>query len=356
VTGFSGQDGTYLTKHLLDLDYRVIGVVRRVAAAERSRINLFKNHPNLIVTNGDVTDLSSIVPLVQTFKPDEFYHLAAMSHVHKSWKYPVATADITGVGVVRCLEALQLGGRPNCRFYFAGSSEQFGNEIGRDVNVLPFPDGDYGINVTFGNHKALTESSPMRAASPYAAAKIFGYNITRVYRESYGMFASAGVLFNHEGPLRGHDFVTRKITSSLARIKRGKQKLLKLGNIDAKRDWTFAGDMVRGMHLILQQDKPEDYVLASGKAYSVKEFLDRACDWFELSRDEYVEFNDPNYVRPNDVNVLIGDASKAREELGWEPRANFDDLVSLMCQYDYLKESDDFADHCAADELVFSEF
>jgi len=337
VTGITGQDGFYLAHYLLSLGYRVIGVVRRTSMPTDCRLRTLRGSPNLHLVQGDVTDISSLQKAVRDFAPDEFYHLGAQSHVAMSWEYPLATADITGIGVLNCLEAIHTE-KPDCRFYFAGSSEQFGNSIGKPI------EGEI--------QNYLNEDSPMHPESPYAVSKVFGYNMTRVYRRSFDMFASCGILFNHESPVRGEEFVTRKITSQLARVKWGLQEYVELGNMDACRDWGFAGDYVRGMHAILQHDEPDDFVLATGETNSVKTFFQRCCQWFDLDPDEVYKVN-PKFMRPKDINVLLGDSLKARSTLGWEPTCAFDQLVDKMCQYDYHLQSPDPAYTRQADEFLF---
>lgn len=315
ITGISGQDGFYLTKLLLSKGYEVVGVRRRRAnptTADRRVEQMRDTIPNFHLMDGDVTDLSSILRVVTTFQPNEFYHLAAMSHVGKSWEMAGTTIDITGVGAYNCLEAVRRGA-PNCRFYFAGSSEQFGN--------------------TGSGSVLLNENSPMLPESPYAVAKVMGYHMSQVYRRSYNMFVSCGVLFNHESPIRGEEFVTRKITSQLARIKHGLQNTISLGNMDAKRDWGFAGDFVEAMWLMLQHDEPGDFVIATGENHSVREFFDIACTYYDLDPVEILNV-DQSLMRPQDVRDLLGNSEKARRVLGWEPRVGFNQLVQNMCAFD----------------------
>jgi GDPmannose 4,6-dehydratase len=330
ISGITGQDGFYLTNYLLEQGYRVVGLVRRTSLPTNVRLRTLRGSPNLHLVNGDVTDIASVQNAVRDFKPHEFYHLAAQSHVALSWQYPLATADITGLGVLNCLEALRQE-RPECRFYFAGSSEQFGNS---------------------GFNGELNEESPMMPESPYAVAKVFGHHMTRVYRRSFDMFASCGILFNHESPVRGEEFVTRKITSHLARVKWGLQEYVELGNMTASRDWGFAGDYVKAMHAMLQHDRPDDFVIATGTTYMVSEFFHRCCEWFGLDPATVYRIN-PKYKRPKDVEVLLGDSSKAQGVLGWKPTCTFDQLVEKMCQYDYHLQSPDPSVARRADDFLF---
>lgn len=331
IDGITGQDGYYLAHYLLGLNYRVIGIDRRTSLPTDERLRSLRGNPNLVIVHGDVTDLASIQEVARMFTPDEWYHLAAQSHVGHSWETPVSTCEITGIGTLNCLEAIRRF-RPECRFYFAGSSEQFGNSIEQD-----------GF---------LTEGSPMNPESPYAAAKVFGYNITQVYRRSYDLFASCGVLFNHESPIRGDQFVTRKITSTLARIKWGVEDRIQLGNMTACRDWGFAGDYVKAMHAILQHNEPDDFVVATGETHSVREFFDIACKHFELEPEKVLEINE-KYMRPKDVQVLLGDSSKAARVLNWRPTTSFERLVQMMCDYDYRSQSPDAAFRIQADRYLF---
>lgn len=328
ISGCTGQDGFYLSHHLLKLGYYVVGMRRRTSMPTDSRLRTLRGSPNFVLIDGDVTDISSIQNALSNFEPDEFYHLAAQSHVAMSWQYPLTTAEITGIGVLNCLEAIRQQ-NPETRFYFAGSSEQFGNSGG-----------------------ILNEVSTMAPESPYAAAKVFGYNITQVYRRSFNMFATCGILFNHESPLRGEEFVTRKITSNLARVKWGLQECVELGNMDAKRDWGFAGDYVRAMHAMLQLETPDDFVVATGQTHSVRKFFDACCKWFELDPEKVYRIN-PAFKRPKDVEVLLGDSSKARKMLDWYPRCDFDQLVDKMCRYDYHLQSPDSTFVRKADEFLF---
>lgn len=346
VTGITGQDGFYLTHYLLEQGYRVVGLVRRTSLPTQTRLRTLRGSPNLHLVHGDITDIASVQKAVKEFRPDEFYHLAAQSHVAMSWEYPLATADITGIGVLNCLEAIRQE-KPDCRFYFAGSSEQFGNSFSKEKPK--FTKDNMSLNM---QPAMLDEDSLMAPESPYAAAKVFGYHITQVYRRSFDMFATCGVLFNHESPVRGEEFVTRKITSNLARVKWGLQEYVELGNMDACRDWGFAGDYVRAMHAMLQQDTPDDFVIATGKTYSVKHFFNKCCAWFDLDPEKVYRVN-PAFMRPKDVEVLLGDSSKAQAALNWKPECDFDQLVEKMCQYDYHLQSPDPSYSRKADEYLF---
>lgn len=333
VTGVTGQDGFYLSHYLLSLGYRVVGIRRRTSTPNDVRLRTLRGSPNFVLVDGDISDISSIQDAVRKFQPDELYHLAAQSHVAMSWRYPITTCELTGLGVLNCLEAIRQE-KIDCRFYFAGSSEQFGNPIHN------------------GKVISLDENTPMEPESPYAAAKVFGFNISQVYRRSFGMFTACGILFNHESPLRGEEFVTRKITSSLARVKWGLQDCVELGNMDSKRDWGFAGDYVRAMHAMMQLDEPDDFVIATGSSYSVRQFFDACCKWFELDGEAVYKIND-KYKRPKDVEVLLGDSSKAKEKLNWYPQCDFDQLVNKMCNYDYHLQSPDPEFARKADEFLF---
>lgn len=333
ITGVTGQDGYYLSRHLLALNYRVVGMQRRTSTSNKARLRTLMGSPNFHLVDGDVTDLSSMQNIVAQFQPSEFYNLAAQSHVALSWKYPETTSQITGFGVLNCLEAIRQI-KPDCKFYQAGSSEQFGNPI---------------FN---GKMPILNEESPMDPESPYAAAKVYGYNMSQIYRRSYGIFASTGILFNHESAMRGEEFVTRKITIGLARVKWGLQEFVELGNIDACRDWGWAADYVKAMHLILQHNISDDFVIATGETHSVKEFFNACCEWFKLNPDSVYKFN-PIFKRPKDVEILLGDASKAQNVLGWKPECNFKQLVDKMCQHDYHAQSPDPAFYRKVDEFIY---
>ena len=318
VTGITGQDGSYLAELLLKKGYEVYGVVRRSSTVTKSRIEHLFEDPqdtsgHLFLEYGDLADGSSLRHLLSVVKPDEVYNLAAQSHVRVSFDQPEYTADVTGVGVLRLLEAIrdfrEQSGR-QVRFYQASSSEMFGS--------TPPPQN---------------EDTPFHPRSPYGVAKVYAYWQTVNYREAYGMHCSNGILFNHESERRGRNFVTRKITMSAGRIKTGLQDKLYLGNLDARRDWGHAADYVEAMWLMLQQDKPDDYVVATGEAHSVREFLDEVFGHLELDWNDYVEI-DPYYYRAAEVDYLQGDASKARKALGWEPRISFAELARLMTDQD----------------------
>jgi GDPmannose 4,6-dehydratase len=308
ITGITGQDGTYLAELLLEKGYEVHGMVRRSSTESFERIEHLRDQ--LYLHQADLLDQLSIVRLVEAAQPDEIYNLAAQSFVPTSWSQPLLTSEFTGLGVTRMLEAVrQLDS--NIRFYQASSSEMFGN-----VREEP-----------------QTEKTPFWPRSPYGVAKVYGHFITVNYRESYGIFATSGILFNHESPRRGKEFVTRKITDAVARIKLGLQDKLKLGNLDAQRDWGFAGDYVRAMWMMLDQDEPHDYVIATGEKHSVRDFVERAFARVGLDWSDHVEI-DPDLYRPADVNTLCGDAAKAREELGWQPTVSFEELVNMMVDAD----------------------
>jgi GDPmannose 4,6-dehydratase len=302
ITGVSGQDGSYLAELLLQKGYEVSGIIRRHSTPATSRIDHIFN--DLHLHYGDVTDASSMSNIIDEVKPDEIYHLAAQSHVRTSFDVPVYTAQATGIGSLNILEAIKGKG---IKFYQASSSELYG--------------GMYDF--------ATDETTPFYPRSPYAVAKQFAYWSTVNHREAYGTFACNGILFNHESPRRGETFVTKKITKAAVRIARALQDKLFLGNLDAKRDWGFAGDFVEAMYLMLQQPKADDYVIATGVAYSVRDFLDVAFGHFDIDWHKHVEI-DPRLFRPTEVDVLIGDASKAKSVLGWEPKVNFNQLVRMM--------------------------
>lgn len=315
ITGITGQDGSYLAELLLDKGYEVYGIIRRASSFNTNRINHIYQDPHekgarLKLIFGDLTDASSVNKIVRDIQPDEIYNLAAQSHVRVSFDIPEYTADATGTGVIRLLEAIREN-ELKTKFYQASSSEMFGK-----VQAVP-----------------QKEDTPFYPRSPYAAAKLYGHWITKNYRESYGMFACSGILFNHESPRRGETFVTRKITKAVASIKAGLQDKLYLGNLEAKRDWGYAKEYVEAMWLMLQQDEPDDYVIATNETHTVQEFVEKAFEHAGLNWKDHVEF-DERYMRPAEVDLLIGDATKAKEKLGWEPKVAFEELVRIMVESD----------------------
>jgi len=321
ITGITGQDGSYLAEFLLAKGYEVHGIIRRSSSFNTGRIlHLFKDvhetDVRLVLHYGELTDGTRLEKLIEKIAPNEVYNLAAQSHVRVSFDEPVYTADVVGIGTLRMLEAIRnAAGDHAVRFYQASSSEMYG-----DVRETP-----------------QRESTPFYPRSPYACAKVYAFWQTLNYREAYGMYACNGILFNHESPRRGETFVTRKITRGLARILSGKDRKLYLGNLDAKRDWGYAGDYVEAMWLMLQQDTPDDYVIATGETRSVREFLAEAFGRVGLDWQDYVEF-DERYLRPSEVQLLVGDASHARSKLGWTPRTSFTELVRLMVDSDLEAE------------------
>jgi GDPmannose 4,6-dehydratase len=317
ITGCTGQDGSYLAEFLLAKGYEVHGLKRRASSFNTDRVDhifrdLHETENRFFLHYADLTDGSSLSSALHDIQPEEIYNLGAQSHVKVSFEVPEFTADVVALGTLRMLEAIRLTGVKS-RFYQASSSEMFGS-------ALP----------------PQSEATVFHPRSPYACAKLFGHNITVNYRESYGLHASSGILFNHESPRRGETFVTRKITRAVARIKQGVQHKLFLGNMEAKRDWGYAPDYVRAMWMMLQQDKPDDYVIGTGEAHTVREFVELAFACAELDWREYVEV-DPRYFRPAEVDYLLADASKARKALGWEPTVNFNQLVRLMVEADMLE-------------------
>ncbi len=308
ITGVTGQDGSYLAEFLLEKGYRVVGMVRRTSTVNFDRIKHIQDQIEIV--QGDLLDQSSLMEIIRVYQPDEVYNLAAQSFVPTSFSQPVLTGEFTALGVTRLLEAIRHV-KPDARFYQASSSEMFGK-------VVEVPQ---------------RETTPFYPRSPYGVAKVYGHWITVNYRESYGMFACSGILFNHESPRRGLEFVTHKVTHAVARIKLGLQRELRLGNLEARRDWGYAGDYVRGMWLMLQQDQPDDYVLATGETHSVRELCEVAFGHVGLDWRDYVVV-DPKHYRPAEVDLLIGDASKARRVLGWEPSVNFEQLVRMMVDAD----------------------
>jgi GDPmannose 4,6-dehydratase len=308
ITGITGQDGSHLAEFLLDQGYEVYGMVRRSSTENFERIDPIRDRIHLV--QGDLLDQLSIISLVKEIRPREIYNLAAQSFVPTSWNQPVLTGEFTAIGVTRMLEAIKLVD-PSIRYYQASSSEMFGK-----VRETP-----------------QTENTPFYPRSPYGVAKVYGHWITVNYRESYDLFACSGILFNHEGPRRGKEFVTRKVSWAVARIKHGLQDKLRLGNLDAKRDWGYAGDYVRAMWLMLQQDEPGDYVVATGISHSVNDLVRIAFGCVGLNWEDYVEV-DPALMRPADVDHLLGDPSKAKRVLGWKPEVGFEALVEMMVKAD----------------------
>ena len=314
VTGITGQDGHYLSKLLLDKGYEVHGTIRRSSTFNTSRIDEFisshKEDGRYNLYYSDLADSSSLGNLINNINPDEIYNLAAQSHVAVSFKNPMYTTSVGNNGTLAILENLRNLNK-NVKFYQASSSEMFGGE----------------------DEVLLNEESVFDPKSPYAASKVFSHNITKLYRESYGIFAVNGILFNHESPHRGETFVTRKISRAVARISLGIQEKLTLGNLEASRDWGFAGDYVMGMWMMLQHETPEDWVLATGKTYKVKDFLEKAFSYVNLNWEDYV-LTSEEYFRPNEVNYLLGDSTKAQKKLKWKPKVSFDDLVKMMVDSD----------------------
>ncbi len=339
ITGVAGQDGGHLAKLLHEKGYEVYGVIRGQLEASHPRYRSFKEEmPYVELVLADLLDLSALTRAMQQIQPDEVYNLAAISHVGYSFRDPIMTADVTGKGVLNVLEAIRLAGlEKKTKFYQASTSEMFG---GLDYNR---PENGY------------TEDASFHPRSPYGVAKLYGFWITKNYRETYGMFAVSGILFNHEGGRRGPEFVTRKISQAVARIKHGKQDVIQLGNLDAKRDWGYAGDYVEGMWRMLQQDKPDDYVLATGETHPIREFCELAfkeigieIEWSgsgpeEVGKDKstgkvLISIN-PEYFRPSEVDLLLGDPSKAEKELGWKRKVDFPQLVKLMVEHDLKIEA-----------------
>jgi len=314
ITGITGQDGSYLAELLLEKGYEIHGLIRRSSTFNTDRIDhLYKDfhdpEARVYLHYGDLSVSGQIMDLLHDIRPDEIYHLGAQSHVRVSFDMPEYTGDITGLGTLRILEAIRRTGI-NARFYQASSSEMFG--------AAPPPQ---------------SESTLFQPQSPYAAAKVYAYYIVRNYRDAYKIFATNGILFNHESPRRGETFVTRKITRAATRIKLGLQDKLYLGNLDAKRDWGYAGDYVEAMWLMLQQDEPDDYAIATGETHSVREFAQRVFEKLDLDFSQYVAI-DPRYFRPTEVDCLLGDASKARNKLGWQPKVSFEGLIDMMIEAD----------------------
>jgi len=321
ITGITGQDGAYLAEFLMGKGYEVHGMVRRASTENFERIHHLRGHVTL--HQADLLDQLSIITLLQEVRPQEVYNLAAQSFVPISWLQPMLTGEFTALGVTRVLEAIRLVD-PSIRFYQASSSEMFGK-----VRQEP-----------------QDEQTPFWPRSPYGVAKVYGHWITVNYRESYDIFACSGILFNHESPLRGKEFVTRKITDAVARIKLGAQEKLSLGNLDAMRDWGYAGDYVKAMWLMLQQEKPGDYVVASEEKHSVREFVELAFGHVDLDWNDYVD-SDPKLSRPAEINTLRGDATKAHEVLGWQPQVDFPELVHMMVDADLKRVQRELADDAA---------
>jgi GDPmannose 4,6-dehydratase len=316
ITGITGQDGPYLAEFLLKKGYRVAGTVRRLSTPNMENIKDIIDE--IEIFSADLLDQGSLTDAIKKFQPDEVYNLAAQSFVKASWDQPVLTGEFTAIGVTRVLEAIR-NVNLKIRFYQASSSEMFGK-------------------VTETPQKETTRFHPR---SPYGVAKVYGHYITVNYRESYGIFACSGILFNHESPRRGIEFVTRKITNAVARIKLGKQEKLELGNLEPKRDWGFAGDYVEAMWLMLQQEKPDDYVIATGENHSVKEFVEEAFKVVGIETwEKHVVANSVKHTRPAEVDYLIGDATKAKEVLGWTPKTSFKELVRIMVEADLKREKD----------------
>ena len=308
ITGITGQDGSYLAEFLLDKDYEIFGLIRRSSTVNFERISHLQDKVELI--SGDLLDQKSLVTALQTSKPHEVYNLGAQSFVPASWEQPMLTGEITGLGVTRMLEAIRTTDE-KIRFYQASTSELFGKT----------------------QETPQSETTPFYPRSPYGVSKLYAHWITINYRESFDMFACAGILFNHESPRRGLEFVTRKITHAVARIKHDKDEELRLGNLDARRDWGFAGDFVQAMWLMLQQDKPDDFVIATGETRTIREFCQVAFDRAGLDWEKYVVI-DERFFRPAEVNILLGDAAKASETLGWKPETSFEKMVQLMVDHD----------------------
>jgi len=308
ITGITGQDGSYLAEFLLEKDYEVFGLIRRSSTVKFERISHLQDKVELI--SGDLLDQKSLVTALQTSKPHEVYNLGAQSFVPASWEQPMLTGEITGLGVTRMLEAIRMTDE-KIRFYQASTSELFGK----------------------AQETPQSETTPFYPRSPYGVSKLYAHWITINYRESFDMFACAGILFNHESPRRGLEFVTRKITHAVARIKHGKDEELRLGNLDARRDWGFAGDFVQAMWLMLQQDKPDDFVIATGETRTIREFCQVAFGRAGLDWEKYVVI-DERFFRPAEVNILLGDAAKASETLGWKPETSFEKMVQLMVDHD----------------------
>lgn len=315
ITGITGQDGAYLSKLLISKGYKVYGLLARRSTSTLWRLEYLDVINQVELIEGDLTDVSSLIRAINKSQPSEIYNLGAQSFVGTSWEQPILTAEVTGIGVVNLLEAIRLT-NSQIRFYQASTSEMFGL-----------------IQESF-----QSEKTPFYPRSPYGVAKLYGHWITVNYRESFNMFTCSGILFNHESPLRGIEFVTRKVTDAVARIKLGRQKELRLGNIDAKRDWGFAGDYVKAMWLMLQQETPDDFVIATGKTTTVRDMCKIAFDYVDLSYEEYVTI-DPKFYRPAEVDVLLGNPEKANRQLGWEPETSLEELIQMMVEADLIRVS-----------------
>jgi GDPmannose 4,6-dehydratase len=310
ITGITGQDGAYLAQFLLNKGYNVFGTYRRLSTPNFWRLQCLDIFEKVKLIPAELVDAASIIEAIKISKPDEVYHLAAQSFVGASFEQPIGTGEVTGLGVTRILEAIRQI-NTNIKFYQASTSELYGGF----------------------NSKSLNENDAFEPASPYAAAKLYGYWLTRIYRQGYNIFACNGILFNHESPLRGLEFVTRKISNAVAKISLGIEKELVLGNIEAKRDWGYAPEYVKSMWLMLQQEEPDDYVIATNESHSVKEFVEKAFHYLDLNWEDYVKTHE-KYKRPLDVNYLQGDYSKAKKKLNWEPKIKFDKLVEIMVKED----------------------
>ena len=312
VTGMTGQDGPYLAKHLLEQDYKVYGLVKRYSNPNLDNIKFLGIEKDIELLTGDITDTGQMNHLIKTIKPHEFYNLAAQSFVGASWELNRVTTEVNAVGVLNVLNAIHQNS-PTTKFYQASTSELYGNSIGNGT---------------------LNENSNFTPRSPYGVSKLYAYWITVNFRESYSLYTTNGILFNHESPLRGKEFVTRKITDGVAKIKLGIEKTITLGNLDAKRDWGFAGDYVEAMHLMMQQDKADDYVVCTGVAHSIRQLLDVAFNHVGITDWESLIETDPRFKRPAEVHVLLGDSTKAKNILGWQPKTSFEDMVKLMVDED----------------------
>lgn len=317
VTGMTGQDGPYLAKHLLENDYKVYGLVKRYSNPNLDNIKFLGIDKDIELLTGDITDTSQMNHLLKTIQPHEFYNLAAQSFVGASWELNRVTTEVNSMGVLNILNAIHQNS-PTTKFYQASTSELYGNSI---------VDG------------TLNENTNFRPRSPYGVSKLYAYWITVNFRESYSLYTTNGILFNHESPLRGKEFVTRKITDGVAKIKLGIEKTITLGNLDARRDWGFAGDYVEAMHLMMQQEKPDDYVICTGIAHSIRELLQTAFEHVGINDWETLVETDPRYKRPAEVHVLLGDSTKAKEKLGWQPKTSFEDMIKSMVDEDIKRLS-----------------